>query len=78
MTKSLREKLIDYGVAFSISCLCGAVLILVIMSALGPDPDRARFMLDCVSDFQYTAKTCQAIWEGADPPPVPDGMEPGC
>lgn len=41
------------------------------------DPEPARFMLECVSDFRYDPDTCRAILAGGDPPLVPDG-EPGC
>ncbi len=41
--------------------------------------DDARFMLECVSDFQYKPETCRAILAGEDPPQVPDALgEPGC
>jgi len=43
------------------------------------EPDRARFMLECVQDFQNTPETCAAVWAGADPPQQPDGTDiPGC
>lgn len=43
-----------------------------------PDPERARFMLECVSDHQYAPSTCAAIWEGEDPPQMANGVKPGC
>ena len=44
-----------------------------------PDPSRARFMLECVQDFQNTPETCVAVWAGADPPQQADGVDiPGC
>jgi len=42
-------------------------------------PERARFMLECVQDYQYTPETCAAIWSGDDPPQRADGVDiPGC
>lgn len=73
-----KEKLETVVPMFAIACLCATVLVLAIVAALKPDPERARFMLDCV-DYQYKAETCEAIWDGEDPPQVPDALgEPGC
>ncbi len=65
-----------------------SVACLWVLHFLSPDPlviereqdrgDRARFMLECVSDHQYAPSTCAAIWEGEDPPQMPNGVEPAC
>lgn len=45
----------------------------------GTAAERARFMLECVQDFQYTPATCREVLEGADPPQRADAMgHPGC
>ncbi len=40
--------------------------------------ERAKFMLECVADWQYKPETCEGILRGDLPPRVPDGTEPGC
>lgn len=44
-----------------------------------PDHERARFMLECVQDYQNEPATCVAIYNGDEPPLKPDALgEPGC
>lgn len=63
--------------------MAGAVIVVPMVTRIeaapAPQPDRARFMLECVQDYQYTPETCAAIWSGDDPPQRPDGADiPGC
>jgi len=70
------------------SLFLGALFVLLLLAAAveilsgsreGDDTERARFMLECVADWQYAPATCEAMLEGARPPAVPDAMgEPGC
>ena len=65
--------------------IAGAVALIASPAFMPPSPpqappkDRARFMLECVQDFQNTPETCSAVWAGTDPPQQPDGADiPGC
>lgn len=40
-----------------------------------PDPERARFMLECVTEWGYDGRTCKEILNGKVPPPLD---ESGC
>lgn len=41
-----------------------------------PDPDRARFMLECTYDWMLSPKECREILNGKDPVTPPP--EAGC
>lgn len=45
-----------------------------------PDHERARFMLECVQDYQNEPETCAEVYDGGGNPPLkPDALgEPGC
>jgi hypothetical protein len=68
--------------------LLGAMILLMVTAAIvelvssshrGEDPERARFMLECVADWQYTPETCERMLDGDLPPQRPDGLgDPGC
>ena len=36
--------------------------------SLGPDPERARFMIECAYDWNLAPETCREILNGEDPP----------
>jgi hypothetical protein len=42
-----------------------------------PDPERARFMLECAYDWSLSPQTCRKILNGEDPP-VPPPEYDGC
>ena len=41
------------------------------------DPERARFMLDCMHEWDFTPPQRHAMLRGENPPPLPD-ESPGC
>lgn len=52
------------------------VLFLVFVRTSKPDPDRARFMLECTHDWMLTPEQCRDILNGEDPVVPPP--EAGC
>jgi len=40
--------------------------------------ERAKFMLECVADWQYKPETCEGILRGELPPRAPEPLELGC
>ena len=63
-----------------------ALMLLVVMAKLTiwtyrttapPDPERARFMLECTYDWNLSPQACRQILNGDDPP-VPAPEYDGC
>lgn len=54
----------------------------VALSLAAPEPekkipaDEARFMVECVHEYELTPSQCRGILRGEDPPPPPDYL--GC
>lgn len=64
---------------FGSGVCAGCFLAATLLTGNWKASDDARFMLECVSDFQYTAETCRDVLDGGDPPQQPDAFgEPGC
>ena len=70
------------AIVFAVALLVIPALAALFAAAISEpeeSPERARFMLECVADWQYAAETCESILDGEPPPPRPDGaVEPGC
>ena len=67
----------DFVIMGFLSILIGLGVGIIRGSQEEPDPERARFMLECTYDWSLAPKTCREILEGQDPP-VPPPEYDGC
>jgi hypothetical protein len=62
--------------AIALLSVCCVAIISVLLQTAKPDPDRARFMLECTYDWMLSPEQCRDILGGKDPVTPPP--EAGC